>query len=106
MARFLAGVFVKVIRNTPFLIQAALLFAVVGVLRLRLPPELIGTVSVALYTSAYMAEIVRGALRSVPARQREAADALGLRLACGSGRSSSRSSCPSPFRQAQTFSPR
>lgn len=78
-ARVLAGAFVEVIRNTPFLIQAALLFAVVGVLRLRLPPELIGTVSVALYTSAYMAEIVRGALRSVPPGQREAADALGLR---------------------------
>jgi His/Glu/Gln/Arg/opine family amino acid ABC transporter permease subunit len=79
VVRVLAGAFVEVIRNTPFLIQAALLFAVVGVLRLRLPPELIGTVSVALYTSAYMAEIVRGALRSVPAGQREAADALGLR---------------------------
>jgi His/Glu/Gln/Arg/opine family amino acid ABC transporter permease subunit len=79
VARVIAGAFVEVIRNTPFLIQAALLFAVVGVLRLRLPPELIGTVSVALYTSAYMAEIVRGALKSVPAGQREAADALGLR---------------------------
>ena len=79
VVRVLAGAFVEVIRNTPFLIQAALLFAVVGVLRLRLPPELIGTVSVALYTSAYMAEIVRGALNSVPAGQREAADALGLR---------------------------
>ncbi len=79
VVRVLLGAFVEVIRNTPFLIQAALLFAVVGVLRLRLPPELIGTVSVAVYTSAYMAEIVRGALKSVPAGQREAAVALGLR---------------------------
>lgn len=79
VVRVLVGAFVEVIRNTPFLIQAALLFAVVGVLRLRLPPELIGTVSVALYTSAYMAEIVRGALKFVPAGQGEAADALGLR---------------------------
>jgi His/Glu/Gln/Arg/opine family amino acid ABC transporter permease subunit len=79
VARVLATTLVEVIRNTPFLIQAALLFAVAGVLRLRIPPDLIGTASVALYTSAYMAEIVRGALRSVPAGQREAADALGLR---------------------------
>jgi ABC-type amino acid transport system permease subunit len=77
--RVLAGALVEVIRNSPFLVRAALLFAVVGVQRLRLPPELIGTVSVALYASAYMAEIVRGALRSVPPGQREAADALGLR---------------------------
>lgn len=73
------SIYVEIIRNTPFLIQAALLFALVGVLGLRPEPEVVGTISVAFYTTAYMTEILRGAFRSVPAAQREAADALGLR---------------------------
>lgn len=78
LARMPATAFVEVIRNTPFLIQASLLFAVIGVLRLRPEPEVIGIVSVTIYTTAYMAEIVRGALRTIPPGQWEAAAALGL----------------------------
>ena len=71
--------FVELIRNTPFLIQAMLLFALFGVLRIRIDPMLIGGAVVAIYTSAYMAEIVRGALKSIPLGQWDAARALGLR---------------------------
>lgn len=71
--------FVELIRNTPFLIQAMLLFAAFGVLRIRIDPLLVGGAVVATYTSAYMAEIVRGALKSIPAGQWDAASALGLR---------------------------
>lgn len=81
IAQLAAGLFVETIRNTPFLVQASLLFAVLGTMRLRVPPETVGMVAVALYTAAYMAEIVRGALHSVPAGQRDAARALGLRPA-------------------------
>ena len=70
--------FVELMRNTPFLIQAMLLFAAFGVMRLRLDPMLVGTLAVAVYTSAYMAEIVRGAMNSLPSGQRDAATALGL----------------------------
>ncbi len=76
--RILTGVYIEVIRNTPFLIQASLLFALAGVARLRFDPALLGTVSVALYVAAYMAEILRGALRTVPPGQAEAARSLGL----------------------------
>ncbi|OCW58356.1 amino acid ABC transporter permease [Hoeflea olei] len=78
LPRIIAGAYVEAIRNTPFLIQASLLFAFAGVLRLRLPMEMLGITAVALYTAAYMAEIVRGALLAIPAGQWEAADALGL----------------------------
>jgi len=40
---------------------------------------LVGGAAVAIYTAAYMAEIVRGALKAVPAGQWEAASALGLK---------------------------
>ena len=76
--RILAAAYVEVIRNTPFLIQASLLFALMGVARIRVDPALLGTVSVALYVTAYMAEILRGALRTVPPGQAEAARSLGL----------------------------
>ncbi|MCT8973887.1 amino acid ABC transporter permease [Microbaculum marinisediminis] len=71
--------YVEAIRNTPFLIQAMLIFATVGVFRLRIDPQLAGVLAVAIYTSAYMAEIIRGALKSVPEGQWDAAAALGLR---------------------------
>lgn len=78
MLRWPARAWVELIRNTPFLIQAMLLFALFGVLRLRVEPALVGTLAVALYTSAYMAEIVRGALNSIPHGQHDAALSLGL----------------------------
>jgi len=78
LPRALARAYVEVIRNTPFLIQAMLLFAAFGVLRIRVEPAVVGAGAVAIYTSAYMAEILRGALHSIPAGQRDAARALGL----------------------------
>ena len=74
-----ARAFVELIRNTPFLIQAMLLFAAFGVLRIRIDPMLVGGAVVAIYTSAYMAETVRGALKSISDGQWDAASALGLR---------------------------
>lgn len=71
--------YVELVRNTPFLIQAMLLFATFGVARIRIDPMVAGTLAVAVYTAAYMAEIVRGGFKSVAAGQWEAATALGLR---------------------------
>ena len=78
LLRWPARSFVELVRNTPFLMQAMLLFAVFGVLRRRLDPTLVGTLAVAIYTSAYMAEIVRGAMNSIPHGQSDAAASLGL----------------------------
>ncbi len=79
LLRWPARGFVELIRNTPFLIQAMLLFAAFGVLRIRIDPMLVGGAVVAIYTAAYMAEIIRGALKSIPDGQWDAASALGLR---------------------------
>lgn len=77
--RLPARIWVEIIRNTPFLIQAMLLFALFGVLRFRVEPSLVGILAVAIYSSAYMAEIVRGAMNSIPAGQYDASRALGLK---------------------------
>ncbi len=76
--RWTGRAYVEVVRNTPFLLQAMVLFAAFGVARLRVEPFILGALAIALYTAAYMGEIVRGGLASVPAGQAEAARALGL----------------------------
>ena len=79
--RALSNVAVEVVRGVPLL---ALLFMAVVLLPLFIPGgselNLFGRVVVGLclYASAYMAEVIRGALSAVPAGQTEAARALGL----------------------------
>lgn len=69
---------VEIIRNTPFLIQAMIIFAAFAVAGLRLHPVYVGWVALTLYGAAYFAEIVRGGLASVPKEQWETAAALGI----------------------------
>ncbi len=75
---WIARSYVELIRNTPFLIQAMLLFALLGVMRVRLEPVLVGLLAIAIYSAAYMAEIIRGGLNSIPDGQREGARALAI----------------------------
>ena len=79
--RGLANMTVEVIRGVPLL---AILFMAVVLLPLFVPGgEGIGlfarvVVGLCLYAAAYMAEVVRGALRTIPPGQAEAARSLGL----------------------------
>lgn len=77
--RWLARAYVELIRNTPFLIQAMIIFAGFAVAGLRLHPVYVGWVALTVYAGAYIAEIVRGGLASVPRAQWETATALGIR---------------------------
>ncbi len=78
LLNWLARSYVELIRNTPFLIQAMLLFALFGIMRMRLEPLLVGLIAIAIYSAAYMAEIIRGGLASVSDGQREGARALAI----------------------------
>jgi len=70
--------FIEVIRNTPFLIQIFLVFYVLPFYGIRMKPIFAGICCLSIYASAYFAEIIRGAILSVPKNQNEAAQALGL----------------------------
>ena len=70
--------FIEVVRNTPFLIQVFLVFYVLPFYGLRMKPIIAGVGCLSIYASAYFAEIIRGAILSVPKNQNEAAQALGL----------------------------
>ncbi|GAB5468178.1 MAG: hypothetical protein Kilf2KO_12080 [Rhodospirillales bacterium] len=78
LLRWPASCYVEIIRNTPFLIQAMVIFALFGVLRVRVAPELLGLACVALYSAAYMAEIFRSAREAIPRSQGDAAASLAL----------------------------
>lgn len=77
VGRGLALCYVGSVRNTPLLIQ---LFAVYFVLApvLRLSPFWAAALTLAAFEGAYMAEIFRAGLHSVPQGQKDAALSLGL----------------------------
>jgi His/Glu/Gln/Arg/opine family amino acid ABC transporter permease subunit len=76
--RNLALAVIEFFRNTPFLIQVFIVFYVLPFYGLRMKPLGAGILCLSIYGGAYFAEIIRGAILSVPRGQVEAAQALGL----------------------------
>jgi glutamine transport system permease protein len=76
--RMLASVYVTVVRNTPILVLILLIYFALPGLGIRLDkiPSFIVTLS--LYAGAYLTEVFRGGLLSIPKGQREAGLAIGL----------------------------
>ncbi|TIP87422.1 MAG: amino acid ABC transporter permease [Mesorhizobium sp.] len=73
------GVYVEVMRNTPFLVQLFFIFFGLPSIGVRLDPMLAAMLAMTLNMAAYTIEIVGAGLDAVPRGQREAALALGLR---------------------------
>lgn len=72
------SVYVEIIRNTPFLVQAFLVFFGLSTLGLRLSAELCAVLALTLNAGAYTCEIMRAGLDSVHKGQIEAAEAMGM----------------------------
>lgn len=71
--------FLDIFRSIPLLIQLVLANAFAGmVLRLQISGFTVACAVLTLYTSAYCAEIVRGAIDAVPMTTRRAARSLGM----------------------------
>jgi polar amino acid transport system permease protein len=73
-----AAAFVEVIRDTPFLVQAFVMFFVVPALGVPISATAAGIGALTLYGGAYFAESIRGAILSVPRGQVDAARAAGM----------------------------
>ena len=69
---------VEFIRNTPFIIQAFLFYHGLLALGGALPEVLVGILALALYSSAYYAEILRAGILAVPHGQSQSARAVGM----------------------------
>ncbi|WP_421698400.1 amino acid ABC transporter permease [Ancylobacter sp.] len=72
------GGVLDVFRSVPLLIQLVLANAFKTIIGIQWPPFTIGCVVLALYMSAYCAEIVRSGFLAVPTTTRRAARSLGL----------------------------
>jgi glutamine transport system permease protein len=73
-----AGLYVTVIRNTPILVLVLFSYFALPELGVRLGKIESFVLTLALYSGAYLAEVFRGGLLSVPPGQREAGLAIGL----------------------------
>ncbi len=77
VGRFLARVYLELIRNTPLLIQILFTYFVIAPL-LGLSPFVSAVISLSLFEGAYTSEIIRGGIVSVSRGQWESAYSLGL----------------------------
>jgi polar amino acid transport system permease protein len=75
---WLTRTFIEIFRGTPFLMQLFLLYAAGPSVGLRLSATAAGILGLALYSSAYFAEIFRAGFAAVPAGQIEAAVSVGM----------------------------
>ncbi len=83
MSRFRAvrlgpQIYVELIRNTPFLVQAYLLYFGLPTLGLRLTSYPAALLALSIYAGAYATEILRAGIEGIPFGQVEAARSLGL----------------------------
>ena len=77
--RLLATGYIQVFQGTPLLMQLFLVFFGATVIGIDMSPWVAAAVGLTLNTSAFLGEIWRGCIQSVPRGQWEAASALGLR---------------------------
>ena len=75
--KWIASVYVDVIRGTPTMVQLLIIYYVIFA-SVNLSPWIVGALGFAINSGAYIAEIVRGGILSVDKGQTEAGRSLGL----------------------------
>jgi polar amino acid transport system permease protein len=78
IANFIVTAYVEIVRNTPFLVQAFFIYFGLPSLGIRLDPETAAAIALSLNGGAYLTEIIRAGINSIPCGQFEAGRALGL----------------------------
>jgi len=78
LLRGAAGVYVSVIRGTPFVVQLFFVYYGFPQFGLEVPAMVAAVGTLAFYSGSYQTEIVRGAIQSIERGQIEAAQALGF----------------------------
>ncbi|HVZ08431.1 amino acid ABC transporter permease [Rhodopila sp.] len=76
---WLAGAYIQIVRNTPLLIQMYIVYFGFPMAGFAFSGFTSGLLALCLQNGGYVAEIYRGGLQSVSARQYEAGRALGMR---------------------------
>lgn len=76
--RFLAGSYIEVVRNTPFLVQLFFLFFGLASIGLKLSETQAAVLAMTVNLGAYAGEIIRSGIDSIPRGQIEAGQSLAL----------------------------
>lgn len=74
----LLSIFVSLIRNTPLLIQIYIVFKALPQFGLTFKPLTCGIISLSIYTSVYMSEVLRSGVNMTKREQKSASLSLGL----------------------------
>lgn len=78
-SRLLVSLYIKLIQGTPLLVLLPLTYFGLPALGLDVAPLAAAALALSIYVSAYLGEIWRGCIESVPRTQAEAAECLALR---------------------------
>jgi polar amino acid transport system permease protein len=78
MLRALAGTYVELIRNTPFIVQLFFVFFGLPAAGVKLSPEAASIIAMVINLGAYATEIIRAGIEATPRGQIEAAQSLAL----------------------------
>lgn len=76
--KFIANVYVSVVRGTPLLVQLFIIFYGLPNVGITLDPFIAAVIGFSLNVGAYSSEIIRGAILSIPSGQWEAGYSIGM----------------------------
>ena len=76
--KWVAGIYVEFIRNTPFIVQLFFIFFGLPMLGVKLSPEASSVIAMVVNLGAYATEIIRAGIRATPRGQIEAAASLAM----------------------------
>jgi len=76
--KWVAGIYVEFIRNTPFIVQLFFVFFGLPILGIKLSPESSSVIAMVINLGAYATEIIRAGIQATPKGQIEAGLSLAL----------------------------
>ena len=78
LVRAIAILYINVLRGTPLFLQIYIMFFGLPMMNINIDNNVLGVIVIAINASAYLAEIFRAGIESIPAGQYEAASSLGM----------------------------
>lgn len=76
--RVINRIYVEIVQNIPLLLQVFVLYALFPLIGITLSTFLIGVLAIGIYHGAYISEVVRSGISSIPTGQFEAARSQGF----------------------------
>ena len=76
--RAIAILYINVLRGTPLFLQIYIMFFGLPMMNINIDNNVLGVIVIAINASAYLAEIFRAGIQSIPQGQYEAASSLGM----------------------------